>query len=133
MTYRLLLADDDPALRAVLRELCAPFFEILEADNGDTAFELALMERPDLALCDLHMPGRSGLEALAALKELDLRRPAILMTSDPTVELERQLRQAHIDTLLTKPFSRSKLLGTFACAIEDAFHDESLRQRLLSM
>lgn len=133
MNYRLLIADDDAALRAVLRELCAPFFEILEADNGDTAFELAMAELPDLALCDLHMPGRSGLEALAALKELDVRRPAILMTSEPSWELQRQLQQAHIDTLLTKPFSRSKLLGTFASAIDDAFHDESLRQRLLSM
>ncbi len=130
--YRLLLADDDEALREVIRELCAPFFQILEANTGDAAFEIAMVEHPDLALCDFHMPGRSGLEALSALKTLDIRRPAILMTSDVSDDLEQQLRDLQVDSLLPKPFTRRQLLGTVASAIDSAYHDNSLCQRLRS-
>lgn len=133
MAYRLLLADDDDALREIVRELCAPFFQILEAGTGDAALEIARVEHPDLALCDFHMPGCSGLEALSALKSLDIRRPTILMTSDVSPDLTRELERAQVDTLLPKPFSRRQLLTTMASAIELAYHDEALRQRLMSM
>ncbi|MDX1969750.1 MAG: response regulator [Planctomycetaceae bacterium] len=130
MAYRLLLADDDQALREVVREVCAPFFEILEAENGDEALEIAVAEHPELALCDFHMPGCSGLEALTALKTYDIRRPAILMTSDVSADLHQRVQLARIDSLLAKPFTRQQLLQTFATAIDSAYHDDRLTQRL---
>lgn len=133
MGYRLLLADDDRALREVIRELCAPYFEVLEAATGDAAWEIAVAEQPDLALCDFHMPGRSGLEALAALKSTDQRRPAILMTSDMSPELDRWRERALFDSLLTKPFSRRELLQTIATLIDRAYEDATFRQRLLPL
>ena len=132
MSYRLLLADDDAAFREVVKELCAPFFEVLEAETGDDAYGIATLDRPDLALCDFHMPGRTGLDALTAFKQLDVRRPAILMTSDPSLELAREVQLARIDSLLEKPFTRRQLLRTFATAVDSAFHDDGLMRRLLS-
>jgi two-component system, response regulator PdtaR len=131
MGYRLLLADDDPGFREVVREVCAPFFEIVEAETGDEALDL-VATRPDLALCDYHMPGRSGLEALAALKALDVRTPAILMTSDTRWDLNAEVRRSRIDTWLAKPFTRRELLRAFATAIESAYDDSRLSQRLLA-
>jgi CheY-like chemotaxis protein len=128
MTYRLLLADDDAALREVVREVCAPFFDVLEAESGDEAWEL-VQSRPDLALCDLHMPGRSGLEALSALKALDARRPAVLMTSRPTEALVDEVRAGRIDSLLPKPFSRQSLLRTLAAAVQAAYDDREFVRR----
>ncbi|OYW19838.1 MAG: hypothetical protein B7Z55_08165, partial [Planctomycetales bacterium 12-60-4] len=130
MVYRLLLADDDAAFREVVREVCAPFFEILEADTGDAALEIAVGEHPELALCDFHMPGCSGLEALSALKTFDVRRPAILMTSDVSADLRERVQLARIDSLLAKPFTRHQLLQTFANAIDTAYHDGGMTQRL---
>lgn len=132
MGYRLLLADDDAAFREVVREVCSPFFEIIEAETGDAALEIAVAVHPDLALCDFHMPGCTGLEALTALKTFDIRRPAILMTSDVSADLQQQVRVARIDSLLEKPFTRKQLLHTFAAAMKTAYHDLGLTQRLLS-
>lgn len=132
LSYRLLLADDDQALREIVRDVCAPFFEVLEAETGDQALEIATHAHPDLALCDFHMPGCSGLEALTALKLFDCRRPAILMTSDVSPALELQVQRAHIDSLLPKPFGRRQLLQTFATAMQSGYHDEGFLQRLLS-
>lgn len=132
MSYRLLLADDDSAFREIVREVCTPFFEILEADTGDAAWEIAIVAQPDLALCDFHMPGRTGLEALSAFKAIDVRRPAILMSSELSPDLEQLAQRAHIDSLLQKPFSRRILLRTFAAVMETAYHDQSFSQRLLS-
>ena len=120
-------------MRDIVCEVCAPFFEILTADSGDAAREIVLIEKPDVALCDFRMPGCSGLEALAALKALDIRRPTILMTSeDPSAWTCSYQREAPFDSLLTKPFSKRELLSTFATLIGRAYHDADFQQRLLS-
>lgn len=131
--YRLLIADDDDALRQVVCEVCAPFFDIIEARTGDEALLRVRREFPDVALCDLHMPGQDGLHVLEAFKGLDLRRPGILMTAQSSLELRDQIRQVGIDWLLEKPFSRQQLLGTFGQLLEAAYHDPHIGARLLSL
>jgi len=64
-----LVADDSPDNRSVLRDMLAPLgFRILEAEDGAKALELALAERPDLVLMDLRMPGTGGIEAARRIK-----------------------------------------------------------------
>ncbi len=73
MTFRALLADDEPLLRshlaAQLREYWPELEIVAEAANGDEALELAQRHRPDVAFLDIRMPGRSGLEVARALPE----------------------------------------------------------------
>lgn len=131
--YRVLIADDDEAFRQVVCEVCAPFFDIIEASTGDEAVARLRRELPDLALCDLHMPGQNGLHVLETYKGLDLRRPGILMTARSSLELRDQLLRVGIDTLLEKPFTRKELLGAVGHAIETAYHEPDFGSRLLSM
>jgi two-component system, response regulator PdtaR len=131
--YRLLVADDDEQLRQIVCDICAPFFDIVEARTGDEALARVRSELPDIALCDLHMPGRDGLHVLEAYKELDLRRPGILMTARWSIELCDQVRQAGIDSLLAKPFTRRQLLVAVGQAIETAYHEPDFGSRMLSM
>lgn len=74
---RLLLADDHTLVRAGIRRLIEvqPDMEVVaEAQNGDEALHLAALERPDVALLDLEMPGKGGLEVIS---ELRARHPEI--------------------------------------------------------
>ena len=63
-----LIADDDPATRAVLRRcLAAVSYKTLEAKDGAAALKLARGHRPDIVLLDISMPERNGLEVLIEL------------------------------------------------------------------
>lgn len=67
---RVLLADDEPLVRAGIRAVLAadPGIEVVaEADNGRTAVELATAHRPDVVLLDIAMPVLDGLAAAAEL------------------------------------------------------------------
>jgi uncharacterized protein (TIGR02266 family) len=69
MGLRILVADDEPyvvlAVRDVLRELEA---EVLDAADGEQALQIARVERPDLVLLDVRMPGLDGFQVAEALK-----------------------------------------------------------------
>ena len=69
---RVLLADDHTLVRAGIRRLIESHADIEvigEARNGEEALELAALKHPDVALLDLEMPGMSGLEVAAELRD----------------------------------------------------------------
>jgi DNA-binding NarL/FixJ family response regulator len=74
---RVLVADDEPLIRAGIRTVLASAADIevvAEAGDGRSAVDLALTHRVDVALLDITMP---GLDGLAALEELGRRAPAV--------------------------------------------------------
>lgn len=74
---RVLLADDHTLVRAGIRRLMessADVEVVAEAQNGDEAIDKAALTLPDVAVIDLEMPGRNGLEVAAVLQQ---RFPAI--------------------------------------------------------
>ena len=71
VTYRVVLADDHPTVRSGIRADLGPPFEVVgEAGDADAALELIESARPDLVVCDLHMPGGGGLRVV---KEVSTR------------------------------------------------------------
>jgi CheY-like chemotaxis protein len=78
----LLIADDEPNIRLVVRRVFEKDYRVLEAANGDEAVKTAFRERPDIILMDIMMPGSDGLNALNTLKN-DKRTsdiPVIMLT-----------------------------------------------------
>src|SRR5436853_75592 len=76
-----LVVDDEPMLRKLLsRLLQLEGYEVLEAEDGQTALEIVAKEKPDLVLLDVMLPARNGLDVLG-----DLRRtsqiPVILVSA----------------------------------------------------
>ncbi|HET7034366.1 MAG TPA: response regulator, partial [Thermomicrobiaceae bacterium] len=66
---RILVADDDPAIRALLTELLSDEgYDVLEAVDGRAAVEIALARQPQVILMDLRMPHLDGIDATRALK-----------------------------------------------------------------
>jgi CheY-like chemotaxis protein len=67
---KILVADDEQDLReALFTILAAQGYEVITAEDGETALELALSEHPDLILLDLNMPKMKGGEVLEALRK----------------------------------------------------------------
>ena len=67
---RILVVDDEPQLRRVLRStLSALGFVVADAETGEAAFERLREEKFDLVLLDINMPGLSGLETCRAIRE----------------------------------------------------------------
>jgi putative two-component system response regulator len=109
---RILLVDDDPALRMLLRTTFeVADVELDEADGATAALRGIARRRPDVIILDVNMPGMGGLELCAQLKrDPDTAGIAIaLLTGNAPDDVE--LAESGADALLQKPFSPLELLS----------------------
>ena len=121
---KLLIADDEPAVRALVHAtLEGDDYQIIEAGDGVEALELVRAENPSLVLLDVMMPRLNGLDVCRSIK-------ADPSTSDTmVVMLTAQARQrdrergiaAGADVYFTKPFSPLALLNM----VERVRHNQS--------
>jgi len=109
----ILVVDDNPSIREIIElSLSASNYRVCCVENGREA--LAVMERevPRLVILDLSMPGMSGYEVLAHIRNLDASRhvPVICLSAlPPEEERERVLKEGARD-YLSKPFHIPDLL-----------------------
>jgi CheY-like chemotaxis protein len=109
---RILAVDDDPHQTTFLREgLSALGFEVITAANGADGVMLALAQDPDAVLLDVNMPGLTGWETAAQLREGLMRRVPIIMVSAYAPEHGAMVGAAgHHDAYLMKPVRMERLL-----------------------
>lgn len=112
---KILIIDDDPALREVIRaSLEAYGYEVIEADSGVSGVPLACAQLPDLILCDVRMEKMDGYRTLAALRQENSTAPipCILMTGQADKAGMRQGMELGADDYLAKPFAVPELLAS---------------------
>src|SRR3984893_10949608 len=108
----ILVADDDPGIRLVLRHrLEAAGYAVEEAGDSQTPLERLLSNRHDVALLDIMMPGAGGLEVLSQARAEGSRTLIIVITAVSTMNnaVEAMKRGAH--DYLTKPFENLDLVA----------------------
>ncbi len=108
---KILIADDDPQiLRALKVTLRARGYEIITADDGAEALEMAATHRPDLMMLDLGMPKLGGVEVIQGLR--GWTQIPILVVSGRTDAADKvDALDAGADDYVTKPFSINELLA----------------------
>ncbi len=119
----LLLIDDDEILRSMLEELLlTDGHRVLTAADGEQGLRLARAHQPDLIISDVRMPGLSGHEALAQLRQTPGLEdtPVILMTGDAGLPDMRKGMDLGADDYLPKPFENAALLHTIQTHLERA-------------
>lgn len=105
MPATLLIADDEPAIRDVLRDfLSAQGYAVVTAADGTEALAVAQEASPDLVLLDVMMPGLDGFEVIRHLRR-NGQTPVILLTAR-VAEIDRVTGlELGADDYVTKPFS----------------------------
>ena len=106
-----LICDDEPSLRELIRVSLVGPYRFAEADDGEQALELARSLRPDVVILDMMMPRRSGLEVLAALRgdEALAGTAVIVLTAQPATR-EEALREG-ADLVMVKPFEPEQIMA----------------------
>ena len=112
VSERILIVDDDPPVRRMLlRTIGAEGYAVAEA--GDGAGALAAIERdpPDLVVLDVAMPGLDGVSVCRMLRDGGLTIPVILLTARDAVADRVAGLDAGADDYLSKPFDSGELLA----------------------
>lgn len=114
---RILVVDDDPQIRRVMRTaLAGEGFEVADARNGDDALERLREERYDLVLLDVNMQGMNGMEACRLIRSSS--EVAIVMLTVRNSEADKiKALDAGADDYVTKPFSMPELLARIRAAL----------------
>ena len=126
---KLLIVDDDAnTLASLARAFRLAGHEAVVCDNADRALELAKVQRFDMILSDVVMPGKDGLALLAELKSAGVQTPVVMVSGQANIEMAvRATRLGAVD-FLEKPLSTDKLLVTVENTVKLArLEDENRR------
>ncbi|HQW95227.1 MAG TPA: ATP-binding protein [Saprospiraceae bacterium] len=142
----ILVVEDNPDLQAYIRVILSEKYNVVSADNGQTALgvmrdELGVMSEqagaqiahhsslitPDLVLSDLMMPVMDGLQLLEKLKSSDATRhiPVIMLTARAEARDKLKALRIGVDDYMTKPFEEEELLAR----IENLLRNQSVRKQ----
>ena len=112
---KILIADDEPSVRSLVKKLLGKGCTVIEANDGKEAVNMALNEKPDLILMDILMPKMDGLTACYTIKANEATKgiPVIMLTA-VDYELNKKLSQDIMGAhgYITKPFSAGQLMET---------------------
>jgi AraC-like DNA-binding protein len=105
--YSILLIEDNEELRHFIKTRLTAEYEILEADNGQSALQQAFDTVPDLIISDVVIPGKDGM-ALVNIFKTDIRTshiPIILLTVKTHITHQIEGMKNRADVYITKPFN----------------------------
>ena len=124
----LLVCDDEEGPRQSLRIVFKETFNVLLADSGQRAIELAEKHPIDAAVLDIRMGGMSGIDVLNRLKQIDPAIEVIMLTAFETIETARQALRLGACDYLNKPFD----ISTIRTAVGNAMERRSLSNQIRS-
>ena len=104
-----LICDDEPSLRELIRVSLDGAYSFAEADDGEESLEIARRLRPDVVILDMMMPRLSGLEVLSEMRrdeDLSATR-VIVLTAQPGAR-DEALREG-ADLVMVKPFEPDEI------------------------
>ena len=121
--YQLLMADDDAGFREVLRDILAPYFNLLEAESGEEAIEIVECTHVDIVLLDMHMDVLTGIETIQIVKTKLEIVPCIIISGDVNDELLQDADRVQAFSVLSKPVRKQELVSTVSTALETTYDD----------
>lgn len=116
-----LICDDEPSLRELIRVSLDGRYSFAEADDGAQSLEIARRLRPDVIILDMMMPRLSGLEVLTELRRDETMSDTrvIVLTAQPAAR-DDALREG-ADVVMVKPFEPDQI----SAAVEEVLADRA--------
>ncbi len=117
----LLITEDHPEMRAFIAQTLAPYFSIMQAENGEVALEILQENTIDIVISDVMMPVMDGFELLEAIKQDESLHHVSLVMLTARADQEDKLHALAmgIDDYLTKPFSAAEFLARIKNILEN--------------
>ena len=115
-TKRFLCIDDDRTLLLIVKQILTKSFgaqtlEVFQASTGEEGLQIMREIKPDIILCDIHMPGMDGFEVCQRVRDLKLCSAVILMSAyDAEQDNAIKASDTVADAYLSKPIKKVKLL-----------------------
>ena len=115
-TKRFLCIDDDRTLLLIVKQILTKSFgaqtlEVFQASTGEEGLQIMREIKPDIILCDIHMPGMDGFEVCQRVRELKLRSAVILMSAyDAEQDNAIKASDTGAGAYLSKPIKKGELL-----------------------
>ena len=114
---KILVVDDDRlVLATVTHGLARAGYEVIDADNGDDAILLARQHKPDLALLDIRMEGKSGFDVAAYLRA-SLGTPFMFLSAFADDDTVAQVKALGAVAYLVKPLDIAQIVPTVEAAL----------------
>jgi DNA-binding NtrC family response regulator len=136
MKGKILIVDDEPELRQLLKTILEPDFSVTEAENAAALQRTFSLDAPDVILLDLKLPDANGLDLLPQIKKTWPDTEVIVLTGEATFEAAVQATKRGAYHFINKPFDPQVLQVTVERAIENRQQKEennSLRRALSTM
>ncbi|HTY89140.1 MAG TPA: response regulator [Candidatus Acidoferrum sp.] len=124
----LLVVDDEEGSRQSLRVIFKDEYNLLMADDGPKAIELAKQHPIDVAVLDIRMAGMSGIEVLERLKFVNANIEAVMITAFETTDTIRQALRLRACDYINKPFD----VNTIRAAVSQAMQRRRLESEIHS-
>ena len=107
---KILVVDDNQELVRAL-QLLLKDYDLILAENGKQAVEIAFTLKPDLILMDILMPEMDGLEATRLIRQNAQTRsiPVLAITAGVSIGIEEECSQSGCDDFIAKPFTIEQL------------------------
>ena len=110
---KVLIVDDDIYVKIGLEKLipwkALHFDEILYADNGSSAYDIALQEFPDLIITDVKMPVMSGVDLCKKISETDMETSIIMLSAYDDFEFTRAALNYNVKDYILKPLNTERI------------------------
>jgi len=126
---KVLVVDDEIHIVYVIAiKLRNNGYEVISAQNGEEAFEMACDQKPDVIVADFQMPVMTGMELVEKLRQTPATAniPVIILTARDFAIEDFQRQRLQISEFLSKPFSPRELLRS----IEDVLHKKAVVNRV---
>lgn len=120
MTSRVLIAEDDPAVAAVLEEwLTASGFTTAVVGDGREALDRADSDDFDVVVLDIGLPGRDGLDVLHELRARGRMVPILILTAAASLQDTVAGLEAGADDYISKPFDLDEVVARIRARLRE--------------
>jgi len=108
---KILVVDDDPDVRRVIRHGFCGEYEVFEAADGRSGVEIVKEHGPALIFLDMELPDVNGIQVLASMLEIDSQSVVVMLTGNEDLKIIQRALDMGAVQYVTKPFDLGYLQG----------------------
>jgi len=132
MAYKILIVDDSPPMRSVIKKTVkASGFrvgELVDASNGKEALDILKKQQFDLVLTGYNMPGMDGLELIGEMKNDDMLKdiPVVMITAEGSQQRVAEFMEKGTADYIKKPFTPEEIKSKLGLILGETENGEEI-------